>query len=100
MSHPRDLKIAKQLKHCIASFFHHHTELQEIVIDNVIMSDRKHAQILYRINHQTQQDVSAITEIHDKIETWIPRTKKYIADQLNLKAIPNLNFCIVFEDGE
>lgn len=98
MSHPRDFKIAKQLKKCISEFFVTKADAPSVIIDDVTMIDRKNAQILYRLRHDVIETESNINEAHQKIEDSLAQTRKFIAQQLNLKAIPKLNFSIIIED--
>ena len=98
MSHPRDHKIAKLLKNCICEFFHNQASYFKVVVDNVIMIDRKNAQIFYRLDHDTIESESIISDAHERIMAELPKARKFIADQLNLKAIPNLSFSILLQD--
>ena len=98
MTHPRDLKIAKRLKHALGVFFHQHESLSDITIEEVIMTDRKNAQIFYQLSHDSSHNESTIIDTHTQIEMASPQMKKHIAQTLNLKAIPKLSFCITIHD--
>lgn len=98
MTHPRDLKIAKRLKQALGVFFHQHNNLSDITIEEVRMTDRKNAQIFYQLSHDSSQSESTIISTHTQIETALPQIKKHIAENLNLKSIPKLHFCITIHD--
>ena len=100
MSHPRDFKIAQQLKNCISEFFLIHADAPSVVIDEVIMTDRKNAQILYRLSHDMVETESNINDTHHKIEGSLAQARKFIAQELNLKAIPRLNFSILIDNDQ
>ena len=92
MPHPRDLKIAKLIQQCVGKFFHEKSNGINITIENVEMSTRKNAEIYYKLSYLLNNDVATITMTHENILKTMPKIKKFIADNLNLKAIPKLHF--------
>lgn len=92
MPHPRDLKIAKLIQQCVGQFFHEINDEIMITIENVEMSSRKSAEIYYKLSHMQSNDVETIIATHENILKAMPKIKKFIADNINLKAIPKLHF--------
>ena len=99
MTHPRDFKIAKQLKNCISEFMHTDPEAPQVMIDQVSMLDKKNAQILYRLHYSLIESEDNINMVHEQLLNTIPRARNFIAKQLNLKAIPKLNFSILLDSN-
>ena len=96
----RDLKIAKRLHNCINHFFHTKDEI-EASVEKVEMSDRRNAHIYYAVINQEQLScVEDITKAHNTITRYLPQIRKHIAIELNLKAIPNLHFCISITNND
>lgn len=98
MSHPRDFKIAKQLKKCISEYIVTDLDAPTICIDEVTMLDRKNAQILYRLNHDIAETETNILNTHQRIEDSLCKIRKFIAQKLNLKAIPKLSFSVLLDN--
>lgn len=98
MPHTRDLKIAKLLHQSIGTFFHNPTLGVEVIIDHVQMSDRRNAEIYYKLGHKTPLEESNIIETHNKITELKPRLKKFISQTIQIKAIPRLHFHLKLYD--
>jgi ribosome-binding factor A len=88
----RDHKIAKRLHNSINHFFHQQVGI-ELIIEHVEMSDRKNAQIYYSVtNISPINSFEEIRNKHEAVLSYLPKIKKHLAMELNLKAIPNLHF--------
>lgn len=90
MVHTRDLRIAKQLHQTISHFFQNRDV--DIMIDEVLMQGKKHADVHYCLGHCQTIDEQTICCTHNAVIECMPALRKHIADTLNLKAIPTLHF--------
>tara|TARA_B100001989_G_C24463077_1_gene425213 strand:- start:154 stop:450 length:297 start_codon:yes stop_codon:yes gene_type:complete len=98
MPHTRDLKIAKLLHHTISEFFVKHASDLDLFIDSVEMSDRRNADIMYRLGFNTTLSEQSIRELHEQITARKPQLKKYLAEQMQLKSIPKLHFHVTIHE--
>jgi len=56
------------------------------------MQGKKHADVHYCLGHGQTIDEKNISNIHQDIVALMPALRKYIADTINLKAIPTIHF--------
>lgn len=94
MAHKRDYQIAVLLKKEIILFFHKEQIDIPISIIDVVLLDRRTAHIIYIPKSQEAISVIDIEKFYLLLSKLIPKIKKHIAKNTNLKAIPTLHFAL------
>ena len=91
MPHRRDLQIAALIKSKIAEYCQLNSLLSDITILDVTMQDKKNAMIHY-VPTQTSLEYESLIALQKKLDSTIPQIRHYVAQETNMRAIPQIRF--------
>lgn len=91
MAHKRDLQLANMIRKHLGEYCLNDLEMREIIICDVVMRDKKCAEIIYTPVEESI-DYDNLLILQKKLEKISPKIRHYIAKNTVLKYTPTIVF--------